>query len=64
MAVGWLGQRVGVQARRRWMRLSGVLLVVFGLLTALRDEPSVHGLFHPLMPELPGGGAGHEQHPH
>ncbi len=61
LLVGWIGQRFGARSRRWWVRVSGLVMIVFGLLTLVRDQPGVHGLFHPLMPELPGG-AGHS-HP-
>jgi uncharacterized protein len=62
LAVGWLGQRFSVQARRRWIRFSGVVLIVLGVLTLLRDHPAVHSMFHPLVIETPGFGSHEHQH--
>jgi hypothetical protein len=46
LAVGLLGQRIGV-ARRRWLvRLGGMALVLFGLLTLMRGVPAVHAWMH------------------
>ncbi len=51
LAVSLLGRGWTV-SRRRWLvRASGVALVVFGLLTAVRGTPAVHHWFHQhLMP--------------
>jgi sulfite exporter TauE/SafE len=51
LAVSLLGQGWSV-SRRRWLvRASGVVLVVFGLLTVIRGVPAVHHWFHEhLMP--------------
>jgi sulfite exporter TauE/SafE len=52
LAVSWLG-RGWSASRRRWLvRASGVLLMLFGLLTVVRGMPAVHHWFHQhLMPE-------------
>jgi len=55
LAVGLFGQRIGV-AQRRWLvRLGGVALVLFGLLTLVRGVPAVHEWFHAHL--MIGGGA-------
>ncbi len=48
LLVGFLGQRValGLQTRRWLVRVSGVLLIIFGVLTLLRGNPAIHALFH------------------
>jgi len=46
LAVGLLGQRIG-GVRRRWLvRLGGVALLAFGLLTVVRGVPAVHAWMH------------------
>jgi sulfite exporter TauE/SafE len=46
LAVGLLGQRIGL-AQRRWLvRLGGLALVLFGLLTLVRGVPVVHAWMH------------------
>ncbi|MFA5058324.1 MAG: sulfite exporter TauE/SafE family protein [Opitutaceae bacterium] len=46
LAVSWLGRSWSV-SRRRWLvRASGVMLVLFGLLTIVRGRPEVHHWFH------------------
>jgi sulfite exporter TauE/SafE len=59
LATGWLGQKFSPQQRRRLVRWSGVLLIVFGAITLLRDHPVVHRWFHSLVPDVLGGGGGH-----
>lgn len=61
-AAGWLSQRVSVEARRTFVRWSGVFLVLFGVLTVLRDQPQVHGWFHSLVPGVPGAAGGVHHH--
>jgi hypothetical protein len=46
LAVGILGQRVGVTHRRWWVRLGGLALVAFGGLTLIRGDPAVHAWMH------------------
>jgi uncharacterized protein len=61
LAVGLLGQRMGLAPRRWMVRLSGVLLIVFGVLTVVRDRPAVHHWFHEhLVPTLTPGGHQHD----
>ena len=59
LAVGLLGQRIGVGQRRRLVRLGGVALVVFGLLTLVRGVPAVHGWMHEHL-MFGQGGMAHE----
>jgi len=46
LAVGLLGQRIGVSQRRWLVRLGGAALIGFGLLTLVRGVPAVHGWMH------------------
>jgi sulfite exporter TauE/SafE len=46
LAVGLLGQRVGVTHRRWLVRLGGIALVLFGVLTLVRGVPAVHMWMH------------------
>ncbi len=46
LAVGLLGQRVGITQRRWLVRLGGVTLILFGLLTLVRGVPAVHAWMH------------------
>lgn len=68
LAVALLGRRVGAAMRRRWVRLGGVLLMAFGVLTLVRGDAAVHRWFHAhtVVPGGPMGGAddhsGHEGH--
>lgn len=46
LALGLLGQQIGV-AHRRWLvRVGGVALILFGVLTLVRGVPAVHGWMH------------------
>jgi sulfite exporter TauE/SafE len=46
LAVGLLGQRIDV-AHRRWLvRLGGIALIAFGVLTLVRGTPIVHAWMH------------------
>jgi len=56
LAVGLLGQRISVTQRRWLVRLGGVALVVFGLLTLVRGVPTVHAWMHEHL--MFGGGSG------
>jgi sulfite exporter TauE/SafE len=59
LAVGLLGQRMGV-AHRRWLvRLGGGALIAFGLLTLVRGTPAVHVWMHEHL-IFGGGGGAHE----
>lgn len=65
--VGWLGGRVSAKIRGRWLRVAGVLLVVFGVLTIFRGADAVHHWFHEHT--VPAGadgamGGDHEHHRH
>ncbi len=52
LAVSLLGQGWSVSRRRALVRLSGAVLVLFGVLTVVRGTPAVHHWFHQhLMPE-------------
>lgn len=46
LATAWLGGRLSVRMRVAGQRAAGVLLVCFGLLTALRGSDAVHHWFH------------------
>jgi sulfite exporter TauE/SafE len=46
LAVGVLGQRIGVTHRRWLVRLGGIALVLFGVLTLVRGVPAVHMWLH------------------
>lgn len=46
LATAWLGNRLSVRTRVAGQRVAGVLLVGFGLLTALRGSEAVHHWFH------------------
>lgn len=46
LALGLLGQQIGV-TRRRWLvRVGGVALILFGVLTLVRGVPTVHAWMH------------------
>ncbi len=64
--VGWLGDRFSARARGVWLRVAGVLLALFGVLTVLRGSEAVHHWFHhhtvPAAAEP--GGTGHGGHRH
>jgi hypothetical protein len=59
LAVGLLGQRIGVTQRRWLVRLGGVALVVFGVLTLVRGVPAVHVWMHEHL-MFGGGDVSHE----
>ena len=59
LAVGLLGQRIGVTHRRWLVRLGGVALVAFGVLTLVRGVPAVHAWLHGHL-MFGGGEASHE----
>ena len=46
LATAWLGNRLSVRTRVAGQRVAGVLLMGFGLLTALRGSDAVHHWFH------------------
>lgn len=60
LAVGLLGQRIGVVHRRWLVRVGGIALMLFGVLTLVRGVPAVHEWMHGHL--MLGGGMGeHEQ---
>ena len=60
LALGLLGQRVGL-AQRRWLvRVGGVALMLFGALTLVRGVPAVHAWMHDHLMFGGGGSSGHE----
>jgi sulfite exporter TauE/SafE len=61
-AVGWLGERISARARGVGLRIAGVLLVGFGVLTVVRGVDAVHHWFHEHTVPAGDGGAGHEGH--
>lgn len=65
LLVGWAGQKLGAHPRRWLVRVSGALLIAMGALTAVRDQPAVHGWFHrhlmPTMQAEPSSGSGSAQ---
>ena len=59
LAAAWLGKQLSQSSRRWLVRLSGVALVIFGVLTLVRGQPVVHDWMHRhLMPA--GAHADHE----
>ena len=69
LVFGWLGDRVSARLRGRGLRLAGLLLAAFGVLTIFRGADAVHHWFHEHA--LPAGadgtvgdGEGHEGHGH
>lgn len=61
--VGWAGERVSARLRGRGLRVAGVLLAAFGVLTIFRGADAVHHWFHRhTVPAAVDGGAGHEGH--
>ncbi|HKB92355.1 MAG TPA: sulfite exporter TauE/SafE family protein [Opitutaceae bacterium] len=46
LAVSLAGRRLGLESRRWLVRVGGVVLVCFGVLTVVRGLPSVHHWFH------------------
>lgn len=56
LAVGLLGQRIGVTQRRWLVRLGGVALIIFGVLTLVRGVSAVHAWMHEYL--MWGGSAG------
>ena len=62
---GWLGNNVSARARGAWLRVAGVLLAAFGVLTVFRGSDAVHHWFHRhMVPAAADGGAGHAGHGH
>jgi len=62
---GWLGDKLSARARGAWLRVAGVLLAAFGVLTVFRGSDAVHHWFHEhTVPAAADGGAhaGHEGH--
>ena len=59
LAVGLLGQRIGVNHRRWLVRLGGVALILFGALTLVRGVPAVHAWMHAHL-MFGGNDASHE----
>ncbi len=56
--VALIGTKLTVSTRRWMVRVTGVLLILLGVLTLTRGQPEVHGFFHKyLMPQsaMPGG---------
>lgn len=67
LALALLGRQIPPQKRRRWARIGGGLLMVFGLLTMVRGLPVVHHWFHRITIPVPGAEAqthGHSHHDH
>jgi hypothetical protein len=44
--VGWLGGKISARVRGRGLRVAGVLLALFGVLTIFRGNAVVHHWFH------------------
>lgn len=59
--VGWLGDKISPRLRGRGLRVAGVLLIAFGVLTIVRGRAPVHHWFHEHL--MPSGGA-HSGHNH
>lgn len=62
--VGWLGEKISARARGVGLRVAGVLLAAFGVLTMVRGVDAVHHWFHEHTVPAAGGAAGHEGHGH
>lgn len=63
LALGWLGERVSARMRGVGLRVAGVALVLFGVLTIFRGADTVHHWFHEhTVPGGMDGGHGHEGH--
>lgn len=60
LALGWLGARFSPRAAGRALRVAGVALALFGVLTIFRGSPAVHGWFHEHT--VPGGDGAHGEH--
>jgi sulfite exporter TauE/SafE len=58
LALGLLGQRIGVGHRRWLVRVGGVALILFGVLTLVRGVPAVHAWMHEHL--MFGGSTVHE----
>ncbi len=56
--LGLAGRQVGVSGRRWLLRVGGVFLMVFGLLTLVRGVPEVHAWMHQHLMFSPGGSSG------
>lgn len=62
LAAALLGRRLSVSSRRWGMRIGGVLLIGFGVLTLVRGDATVHHWFHEHL-IIDGGPVGdHEGH--
>jgi len=59
LVLSLLGQRIGVGHRRWLVRVGGVALMIFGLLTLVRGVPAVHAWMHAHL-MFGGGAAAHE----
>lgn len=59
LALALLGQRIGLSQRRWLVRIGGVALMIFGLLTLVRGVPAVHVWLHEHL-MFGGGSAAHE----
>lgn len=64
LVTGWLGNKVSARARGVWLRVAGMLLVAFGVLTVFRGSDAVHHWFHRHTVPAADGAAGHEGHRH
>lgn len=62
LAVSLVGQRLSLKSRRWLVRVGGVALVMLGVLTVVRGDPSVHGWFHENLIIPSGGGHGGHEH--
>jgi sulfite exporter TauE/SafE len=60
LALGLFGQRLGANPRRWLVRVGGVALIFFGVLTLMRGQPAVHAWMHEHLMWGGGGHAGHD----
>lgn len=62
LATAALGQRMSVSFRTAWVRISGVALVILGIVTVVRGVPEFHEWIHGIL--VPGGHSGMEHQGH
>jgi sulfite exporter TauE/SafE len=62
LALGLIGRKLNLSHRRWLVRVGGVMLIGFGLLTIVRDHPVVHAWLHENL--MWGDGKEHSGHHH